>query len=305
MEKEAVKSDSAHRNTWVRMARVLRRSKAAALGAVIVFMVVTLAVIAPWISPNDPNKHNLAHTIQPPAWSVEGTVTFLLGTDTLGRDILSRIIYGARASLLAASAAALLAAIVGSLLGLVAGYYGGWVDAVIMRLADIQLAFPMILLALALVAALGVSFRNLILVMAVTGWMSYARIVRGSVLTIKEREFVLAGRCIGAPNGRILFRHILPNVLAPIIVMFTLEVPRLILVESGLSFLGLGVPPDIPTWGRMLAEGRSYLTVAYWIALFPGLAIMLTVLGVNLFGDGVRDALDPRLRLDDTRGSSK
>lgn len=285
------------RSVWARLIAVFQRSKPATVGALLTLLIIAVAVTAPWIAPHDPNKQHLALVVQPPSWSSEGTSEYLLGTDHLGRDTLSRIIYGARASLLASFLAALVAAIIGSLLGLVAGYYGGGLESIIMRLVDIQLAFPMILLALGLVAALGASFRNLVIVMGVTGWMSYARIVRGSVLSIKEREFILAGRCIGADDRRLMFRHILPNVFTPIIVVFTLEVPRLILVESGLSFLGLGVPPHIPTWGRMLADGRSYLTVAYWMITFPGLALMATVLGINLFGDGLRDALDPRLHV--------
>lgn len=184
---------------------------------------------------------------------------------------------------------------VGVLLGVVAGYFGGSLDHGIMRLADLQLAFPLILLALALVAVLGPSLGNLVLVMGVTGWMVYARLTRALVLSLREREFVSAARGVGAGHGRIIFQHIIPNILSSALVLFTLEMARMILMESSLSFLGLGVPPPTPTWGRMLSEARTYMTSAYWRVTFPGLAISLTVLGLNLFGDGMRDALDPRM----------
>jgi peptide/nickel transport system permease protein len=206
------------------------------------------------------------------------------------------MVYGARISLLAGAASSLLGGVVGVSAGLAAGYYGRKVDSVVMWLVDLNLAFPLILLALAIGAILGPSLRNLILVMALTTWMIYARVVRGIALSLREREFVLAARAIGVGDGRIMFRHILPNLLAPVMVIWTLELARVILMESALSFLGVGVPPQTPTWGRMLAEGRNLLTTAPWIATFPGIAITVTVLGVNFFGDGLRDLLDPRLR---------
>jgi peptide/nickel transport system permease protein len=187
-------------------------------------------------------------------------------------------------------------AVVGVTAGLIAGFYGGWIDSLVMRIVDINLAFPLILLALAIVAILGANLRNLIIVMAVTAWMIYARVVRGVTLSLRSQEFVQSARASGASNSRILVRHLLPNLLAPVIVIWTLEVARIILLESALSFLGLGIPPPTPTWGRMLSEGRAYLTIAAWTSVFPGLAIMLTVLGINFLGDGVRDLLDPRLR---------
>src|SRR6185295_929663 len=224
---------------------------------------------------------DLTVVLRPPFWMEDGSVRHPLGTDHLGRDVYSRLVYGARISLA---------------ISVLAGYLGGWVDAVIMRLVDLNLAFPLILLALAVVALLGASLRNLIIVMAITTWMIYARVVRGLTLALREQEFVQAIRALGAHDTRILARHVLPNVFPPIMVIWTLEVARIILMESALSFLGLGVPPPTPTWGRMLAEGRDYLTVAGWIAIFPGLAILLTVLGINFLGDGLRDLLDPRLR---------
>jgi peptide/nickel transport system permease protein len=254
------------------------------------------ALAAPLLATTDPIEQDLAVALRPPFWMEGGSLGHPLGTDHLGRDVYSRLVYGAQISLTISVLAALLGAVVGVAAGLVAGYLGGRVDAVIMRIADLNLAFPLILLALAVVALLGANLRNLVIVMAVTTWMIYARIVRGLSLGLREREFVQAVRALGAHDARIIARHILPNVLAPVMVIWTLEVARIILMESALSFLGLGVPPPTPTWGRMLAEGRDYLTVAGWIAIFPGLAILVTVLGINFLGDGLRDLLDPRLR---------
>jgi len=254
------------------------------------------ALAAPLLATTDPVEQDLTVALKPPFWLEGGSREHLLGTDHLGRDVYSRLVYGAQISLTISVLAALLGAVVGVAAGLIAGYLGGRVDAVIMRVADLNLAFPLILLALAVVALLGANLRNLVIVMAITTWMIYARVVRGLSLGLREREFVQAARALGAHDARIIARHVLPNVLAPVMVIWTLEVARIILMESALSFLGLGVPPPTPTWGRMLAEGRDYLTVAAWIAVFPGLAILITVLGINFLGDGLRDLLDPRLR---------
>lgn len=278
------------------MLRLIRRSPLAGLGALIVGLVIVAALAAPWLATTDPIDQDLAAALKPPFWSQDGSLEHPLGTDHLGRDVYSRLIYGARISLAISVLAALLGAAVGVAAGLVAGYHGGRVGAVIMRIVDLNLAFPLILLALAVVALLGANLRNLVIVMAITTWMIYARVVRGLSLTLREQEFVQAVRALGAHDARIIARHILPNVLPPVLVIWTLEVARVILMESALSFLGLGVPPPTPTWGRMLAEGRDYLTMAGWISVFPGLAIMLTVLGINFLGDGLRDLLDPRLR---------
>lgn len=276
--------------------RLARRSPLASLGALIVGLVTVAALAAPLLATTDPIDQDLTVVLKPPFWQQDGSLQHLLGTDHLGRDVYSRLVYGARISLTISVLAALLGALVGVAAGLVAGYLGGRVDAVIMRVVDLNLAFPLILLALAVVALLGASLRNLVIVMAITTWMIYARVVRGLSLTLREQEFVQAVRALGAHDARIIARHILPNVLAPVVVIWTLEVARVILMESALSFLGLGVPPPTPTWGRMLAEGRDYLTMAGWISIFPGLAIMVTVLGINFLGDGLRDLLDPRLR---------
>ena len=272
------------------------RSRLATVGAVIVGLVVLAALTAPFLATTDPIEQDLTVALKPPFWMQDGSLQHPLGTDHLGRDVYSRAVYGARISLTISVLAALLGAVVGVALGLIAGYRRGRADMVIMRIVDLNLAFPLILLALAVVALLGANLRNLVIVMAITTWTIYARVVRGLSLTLRERDFVQAARALGAHDARIIVRHILPNVAAPVLVIWTLEVARVILMESALSFLGLGVPPPTPTWGRMLAEGRDYLTVAGWIAIFPGLAIMITVLGINFLGDGLRDLLDPRLR---------
>jgi peptide/nickel transport system permease protein len=279
-----------------RLARLARRSPLASVGGLIVGIVIVAAVAAPLLATTDPIDQDLTVVLKPPFWHEDGSLHHPLGTDHLGRDVYSRLVYGAQISLTISVLAALLGALVGVAAGLIAGYLGGRVDAVIMRIVDLNLAFPLILLALAVVALLGASLRNLVIVMSITTWMIYARVVRGLSLALREQEFVQAVRALGAHDVRIIARHILPNVLAPIIVIWTLEVARVILMESALSFLGLGVPPPTPTWGRMLAEGRDYLTVAGWISIFPGIAIMVTVLGINFLGDGLRDLLDPRLR---------
>lgn len=279
-----------------RLARLGRRSPLATVGAIIVGLVIIAALAAPFLATGDPIDQDLTVTLKPPFWMEDGSRQHPLGTDHLGRDVYSRRVYGAKISLTISVLAALLGAVVGVTAGLVAGYVGGRVDAIVMRIVDLNLAFPLILLALAVVALLGASLKNLVIVMAITTWMIYARVVRGLSLALREQEFVQAARALGAHDARIIVRYILPNVLAPVVVIWTLEVARVILMESALSFLGLGVPPPTATWGRMLAEGRDYLTMAGWISIFPGIAIMITVLGINFLGDGLRDLLDPRLR---------
>jgi peptide/nickel transport system permease protein len=278
-----------------RALRIFRRSPTAVFGLVILLGMLLMGLLAPLLSPKSPTRQDIMSALAPPVWSAKGTWDHPLGTDHLGRDVWSRVAHGARISILVAFSATVVSALIGVLLGVIAGYFGGAVEHVILRVADLQLAFPMILLALALVAILGPSLGNLILVMGVTGWMMYTRVVRALVLSLREREFVIAARAIGAGDWLILFRHIIPNVMNASLVMLTLELARMILMESSLSFLGLGVPPPTPTWGRMLSESRTYMTTAYWMITFPGIAISLTVLGMNLFGDGMRDALDPKM----------
>lgn len=280
-----------------RLVRELVRNKAALVGLSILLVVTTGAVLAPVISPADPLLQDVSVRLKPPTLEGGDGQAHLLGTDHLGRDILSRLIYGARISLAIGISAVAVAGTLGTLIGLVAGYRGGRIDDLCMRLTDTMLAMPFILLALAVIAVLGSSLRNIIFVLGITSWVSYARVVRAEVLTLRAREFVAAAQALGGHGTRIVFRHLLPNVLTPVIVIATLEVARMIILESALSFLGLGVQPPTPTWGGMLADGRAYLSTAWWLATFPGLCIMLSVLGINLLGDWFRDVLDPRLRL--------
>jgi peptide/nickel transport system permease protein len=266
-------------------------------GAILFGATLVCALSAPVLSPFTPLAQNLDWKLQPPGWRDADGRVHLFGTDNLGRDILSRVMHGARVSLVVSALAVAMAGVIGIGVGLVAGYLGGAADRWLMRLVDIQLAFPFILLALGVIAVLGPSLRNLIVVMAVRGWGSFARIVRGQVLVVREREYVHAIRACGGSHARVLFRHILPNVLSACIVVGTLEMAQVIITETTLSFLGLGVQPPTPTWGGMLNDGREYLVAAWWFSAIPGAAIMTTVLGINLLGDGLRDALDPRLRV--------
>jgi len=279
-----------------RALRELRRNRGALAGLVILLAVIVSAAAAPWLAPFDPTLQDVIdQRLRPPLWESELGEVHWLGTDHLGRDILSRIIYGARISLAVGFGAVALSGTLGLAVGLVAGYHGGWPDDLFMRLGDIQLAFPLVLLAIALVAVIGPSLIVLIFVLGITSWVNYARVVRAEVLSLREREYVEAVLALGGGTWRVLTRHLLPNVLTPAVVMATLDVARMIIFESALSFLGLGVQPPTPAWGSMLADGRQFLVTAWWPATLPGLAIMLTVLGINLLGDGLRDALDPKL----------
>jgi peptide/nickel transport system permease protein len=282
---------------WWTLGRRLARRRTALFGLVVVALTVATAVAAPWLSPFDPVGQDIGNRLKAPGWRDGAGRLHPLGTDHLGRDLLARVIFGAQPALLVASAAVLISGLLGMITGLVGGYFGGRVDDVLMRLADVQLAFPFILLAIAVIGVLGPSLPTIIVVIGVSSWVVYARVVRGAVLTLREREFVQAARALGSGDGRILARHILPNAFAPWLVVATLDMARVIVIESALSFLGLGVQPPAPTWGGMLADGRVYLTTAWWLATFPGLAILVTVLGINLFGDGLRDILDPRLKI--------
>ncbi len=262
-------------------------------GAGVLLAIALIATFAPLL---DPNLQNLALAVKPPAWLTGGDRAYPLGTDNLGRDILSRIIWGARIALAVGLCVVAIGGTLGVSLGLVAGYFGGWIDAVIARVADVQLAFPLVLLAIAVVGVVGPGLWTIVAVLGVTSWVEYVRVVRAETLALREREFVQSAQALGLSPLRIVFRHVLPNVASSISVLASFEVARAIILESALSFLGLGVPAEIPSWGRMLADGRQYLDTAWWLGLFPGLAISLTVLAVNLFGDGLRDALDPRSR---------
>jgi peptide/nickel transport system permease protein len=282
---------------WAVFLRRLGRRRTALFGAVVVALVVITALAAPWVSPFDPLEQSIGERLKAPGWRDQAGRAHPLGTDHLGRDILARIIHGTRPALLVGAAAVMISGVLGMITGLLAGYFGGRVDDVLMRLADIQLAFPFILLAIAVIGVLGPSLTTIIAVIGVSSWVVYARIVRGAALSLREREFVQAAQALGGGDGRILVRHILPNVFTPWLVVATLDMARVIVIESALSFLGLGVQPPAATWGGMLADGRVYISTAWWLATFPGLAILVTVLGINLLGDGLRDTLDPRLKV--------
>jgi peptide/nickel transport system permease protein len=279
-------------------ARRLARRRTALFGAAVVATVLLTAIAAPLVSPFDPVEQDIGeHRLKPPGWRDGTGRLHALGTDHLGRDLLSRVVYGARPALLVGFAAVTISGVLGMAAGLTSGYFGGRVDDVLMRVGDIQLAFPFILLAIAVIGVLGPSLTTIIAVIGVSSWVVYARVVRGAVLSLRELEFVQAVRALGSGDARILLRHVLPNAFTPWLVVATLDMARVIVIESALSFLGLGVQPPTPTWGGMLADGRVYISTAWWLATFPGLAILVTVLGINLFGDGLRDTLDPRLKV--------
>jgi peptide/nickel transport system permease protein len=257
---------------------------------------VAAAVLAPLVSPADPYAQSLRARFTPPVWEERGTWTHPLGTDRLGRDQLARIVWGSRVSLAVGALAVLLAGAVGAAVGLVAGYYGGRVDATLMRITDATLSFPVILLALILAVTVGPSFTNVVTAIAVILWARYARVIRGQVLTLMTLDFIAQARIAGAGAWRIITRHLLPNTLNTLVVLVTLQVGYVIIVEASLSFLGAGIPPPTPAWGSMIAEGRDFVTSAWWVSFFPGLAILLVVLAFNLLGDWLRDTLDPKLR---------
>lgn len=267
----------------------LRHNRMALAGAVIVGLMCLLALLAP-LWGRDPGAIDIAGQLLPPDWGHP------LGTDDLGRDVLARILYGSRISLLVGFVAVGIATLLGIVIGAVAGYYGGWTDAALMRLVDIMLCFPTFFLILAVIAFLEPSIWNIMVIIGLTGWMGVARLVRAEFLSLRERDFVVAARALGASDARLIFRHLLPNALSPVLVSATLGIAGAILTESALSFLGIGVQPPTPSWGNMLIAGKQTLGTAWWLSVFPGLAILVTVLGYNLLGEGIRDALDPRLR---------
>jgi peptide/nickel transport system permease protein len=282
---------------WLGALKRLVRRRTALFGLGVVVVVLLAALFAPWLTPFDPLEQDINQRLKEPGWQTAAGRVHMLGTDHLGRDILARVIFGSRIALVVGISAVLISGVLGMAIGLVAGYFGGKVDDFFMRLADIQLAFPFILLAIAVIGVLGPNLRNIIIVIGVSSWVVYARVVRGEVLSIREREFVQAAIALGSRDGRVVVRHVLPNAFTPWLVVATLDMARVIVIESALSFLGLGVQPPTPTWGGMLADGRVYLSTAWWLATFPGLAIFITVLGINLLGDGLRDTLDPRLNV--------
>jgi peptide/nickel transport system permease protein len=266
------------------------KNKMAVIGGCIVLCLFVVSLLAPWMAPYDPSEINLKMVLLSPS------STHLLGTDQLGRDVLSRMIWGARISLKVGFVATGIAVFIGTLLGAVSGYYGKWIDAMIMRLVDIMLCFPAFFLILAVIAILEPSIWNIMIVIGLTNWMGITRLVRADFISLKERDFVLAARAIGASDTRIIFVHILPNTMASVLVAATLGIAGAILTESALSFLGIGVQPPTPSWGNILTAGKDNIDIAWWLSLYPGLIILITVLGYNMLGEGIRDSLDPRLR---------
>jgi peptide/nickel transport system permease protein len=269
--------------------RKLSSNRFAAAGALLVLALFVLSFLAPYITPYSPDDLDAYRVLLPPS------ADHWMGTDELGRDVLTRIIYGARISLKVGFVSVGIAVLLGTVAGLLAGYFGGWADQLLMRLVDIMLCFPTFFLILAVIAMLEPSIWYIMIIIGLTGWMGVARLVRAEVLSLRERDFVVAARCIGASHTRIIFRHILPNAMSPVYVSATLGVAGAILTESALSFLGIGVQPPVPSWGNMLTAGKDYLEFAWWLSLFPGTAILITVIAYNLVGEGLRDALDPRI----------
>ena len=264
------------------------------LASLVIFGFLFAGLFGSWLAPHDPAHQDLSQVLKPPVWQEGGTMSHPLGTAMLGQDILSGIMAGARVSLLVSICAVGLSGAFGVALGLVAGYVGGWLDSVLMRLADIQLSIPFILLAIALIGAMGPNLTNVILVIAITNWVTYAKVVRTETMRLRERDFVKSARVSGTPLVQLLWRHILPNVMNSVIVLVTLDIGKVIIFESGLSFLGLSVQPPTPTWGSMLADGRKYISIAYWASLFPGIAIFTVVLCVNFLGNWLRVRMDPQ-----------
>lgn len=271
--------------------RKLTRSWTGTLGFCLIILLIFLSIFGEWIAPFDPIDAELRDKLLPPM-----TEGHILGTDHLGRDILSRIIVGTRVSVIIGLATALLAGMLGTVIGVIAGYFRGWVDAVLMRIVDVQLSFPFILLVLVINAVLGAGLTNIVISLALAGWVIFARVIRSEVLALREKEFITAAIATGVPKFEILVRHILPNIFTPIIILASLQIGTYIIAEASVSFLGFGVQPPTPAWGNMLDEGKDYIFSAWWLITFPGIAIILTTLGVNLFGDWLRDTLDPELK---------
>ncbi|MGI6284858.1 ABC transporter permease [Neomoorella humiferrea] len=277
--------------------RRLLHSKFFVCGGVIVCIVVLMAIVSPYLVVHNPELPNLQNRLRPPDFFSHGWSGYVLGTDAMGQDVLSRLLVGSRYSLIVAVSAVLVSALIGTAAGLIAGFYGGWVDNLIMRIGDIQLSIPALLLAIAIVAVLGPNLFNLIIVLIITSWVQYARVIRGSVLVIREQDFVAAARLMGGSDAWIMVTQILPNVLTPLLIVGSQQVGFMILMEAALSFLGLGVQPPTPSWGVMIADGREYISNAPWVVLAPGIALMITVLGFNFLGDGLRDVLDPKMKV--------
>lgn len=266
-------------------------------GGLIIVLYILAAVFAPQITAHDPTRGSLRESLLPPAWMEGGSIEYPLGADGQGRDILTRIIYGARISLLVGGLAVSISVLIGGMLGAIAGYYRGWVDTILSRLADLLLAFPFLIFAIGVMAFMGAGFTNLILALTFKGWVEFFRLVRGEMMAEKTQEYVEAAKVSGLGHLAIIVKEIVPNIIQSVFVLATLRVGDMIIMEASLSFLGLGIPPHIPAWGSMVASGRDYMLVSWWVSTFPGIALLLLVLAVNVFGEGLRDILDPRLKL--------
>ncbi|MBW1722403.1 MAG: ABC transporter permease [Deltaproteobacteria bacterium] len=275
--------------------RKMRGNKMILFSSVILLLTILCGTFAGIFAPFSPYDQDLTHKLKPPLWRDPGNRIHLLGTDQLGRDVLSRILYGVRVSLVIGILAVAISAVFGVVLGLLSGFYGGFFDDLIMRIADVQLAIPLILLAISVIVVLGSNMKVLVLVIGLTQWMSYARMVRGETLSLREKDFVRSAYAVGATDTRIILRYILPNTLSSVMVLITLNMATVIVLEAGLSFLGLGIQPPEPSLGTMLSESKNYLSRAWWLSTFPGVTIMTIILAINLFGDGLRDVFDPRL----------
>ena len=284
---------TAGRRSW----RGLWRLKWGLAAALVLLLIILVSLAAPWLAPYSPVEVDIQHRLGPPAWMEGGKTDHWLGTDQIGRDLLSRMIYGGRVSLLIGVTAVALSSTIGVLLGLAAGYFGTKIDWTIMTIINVMLTFPFVLLALAVIAVLGPSLPNMILVLGVAGWPIYARVIRAETMALRERDFVVAGRALGMSHARIIFGQIFPNLVSAITVLATLQIAQVIVLESFLSFLGLGVQPPTPAWGNMLGDGRVYMLNSWWIAAFPGAAIFITTLAINLMGNALRDWLDPHMKL--------
>ncbi|GGG09838.1 peptide ABC transporter permease [Lysinibacillus alkalisoli] len=279
-----------------RIGKFIVKNPTGVLGIILVSIAIFTALFAGVIAPFDASKADLAHRLDVPMWLDDtGKSQYLLGGDQVGRDLLSRIIYGAQISLIVSISGVLISLVLGTFLGVIAGYFGKWFDDFIMRIADIQLAFPFMLFAIVIMSALGTGIEKIIIILGLTYWVGFARLIRGEILSLKEQEYIQAAKAIGGTHIKIIMKHILPNVASSIIVLATMYIAEFILLEASLTFLGLGVDPTIPSWGGMLADSRNYVTTAWWTAVFPGVAIMMTVLGFNLLGDWLRDRLDPNM----------
>jgi len=295
---ETVAVTTKKKSKIIKVLNFIKKNPTGIIGLLLVLASVLCAIFAPYIAPYDPGAASLGHRLDMPRWLDDtGKSQYLLGGDQVGRDLLSRIIYGARISLLVGICGVAISLVLGTFLGIISGYFGKWMDDLIMRLAEVQMGLPFILLAIVIMSVFGTGIEKIIIILGLTYWVSFARLIRGEILALKEQEYIQAAKAIGGTHFKIILKHILPNVASSILVLATMCIAEFILLEASLTFLGLGVEPTVPSWGGMLADSRNYMTSAWWISVFPGIAIMLTVLGFNLLGDWLRDRLDPNMKV--------